>query len=307
MAGNMRQRDKQRVSPSSFKLKNRVLPYLYLVPALALLILLMVYPMVTVVRYSLYDNIIANPNPVFTGFRHHLRVLGDPEFQNSFFHTLYFTILSVLFHLVLGLGFAMLLNSKVNGLVRTVFRIFYILPWLFTATVVAITWRLLLNPLGVINYILRFFRLINENAEWFGNSKTALHTLVFVNIWAGYPFFMVSLLAGLQGIPQDMYEAAIIDGTSETQRFIYITIPFLAPIIMSISLLDFIWTTHIFPLVWMATGGGPGRSTEVLSTYTYKLAFNQYQYSAASAAAVLILLFSMVLAFFYVKHQRMRG
>jgi multiple sugar transport system permease protein len=274
---------------------------------MALLFLLMVYPMVTVVRYSLYDNIIANPNPVFTGFRHHARVLGDPEFRNSFLRTLYFTFLSVLFHLVLGLVFAMLLNSRVHTLLRTIFRIFYILPWVFTATVVAITWRLLLNPLGVINYILRFFRLVNENAEWFGNSKTALHTLVFVNIWAGYPFFMVSLLAGLQGIPQDMYEAAIIDGASEKQRFVYITIPFLAPIIMSISLLDFIWTTQTFPLVWMATGGGPGRSTEVLSTYTYKLAFNQYQYSAASAAAVLILLFSMVLAFFYVNHQRMRG
>jgi multiple sugar transport system permease protein len=284
-----------------------VLPYLYLVPALILLILLMVYPMVTVVRYSFYDNIIANPDPVFTGFRHHVKVLGDPEFRNSFLHTLYFTALSVLFHLVLGLGFALLLNSKVNVLLRTIFRIFYILPWVFTATVVAITWRLLLNPLGVINYLLRFFRLLNDNAEWFGNSKTALHTLIFVNIWAGYPFFMVSLLAGLQGIPQDMYEAAIIDGANERQRFWYITIPFLVPIIMSISLLDFIWTTQTFPLIWMATGGGPGRSTEVLSTYTYKLAFNQYQYSAASAAAVLILLFSMMLAFFYVNNQRMRG
>jgi multiple sugar transport system permease protein len=299
--------EKHRGRVSPFKIKNILLPYAWLLPAMVFLALLMLYPMVTVVRYSLYDNIIANPNPVFTGLRHHGNILGDGAFRDSFLHTLYFTILSVVFHLVIGLTFAMLLNSRVNILLRTVFRIFYILPWVFTATVVAITWRLLLNPMGVINYLLKWFRLINENVEWFGNSKTALHALVFVNIWAGYPFFMVSLLAGLQGIPRDMYEAAIIDGANEKQRFFYITIPFLTPIIMSISLLDFIWTTQTFPLIWMATGGGPGRSTEALSTYTYKLAFNQYQYSAASASAVMILLFSMVLAFFYVQHQRMRG
>ncbi|MDR1900284.1 MAG: sugar ABC transporter permease [Treponema sp.] len=290
-----------------FKIKNILLPYAYLLPAMLFLVLLMLYPMATVVRYSVYDNIITNPNPVFTGLRHHVEVLSDSAFRDSFLHTLYFTVLSVVFHLFLGLAFAMLLNSRVNILLRTVFRIFYILPWVFTATVVAITWRLLLSPMGVLNYILKWFRLVQENAEWFGNSKTALHALVFVNIWAGYPFYMVSLLAGLQGIPRDMYEAAIIDGANEKQQFFYITIPFLTPIIMSISLLDFIWTTQTFPLVWMATGGGPGRSTEVLSTYTYKLAFNQYQYSAASASAVIILLFSMALACFYVHNQRMRG
>jgi multiple sugar transport system permease protein len=104
-----------------------------------------------------------------------------------------------------------------------------------------------------------------------------------------------------------MYEAAIIDGANRRQQFFYITIPHLSPIIMSISLLDFIWTMRVFPLIWTATGGGPGHATEVITTYTYKKAFNDFQYSAASAAAFIILAVSMVMAFFYVRKQKVQG
>jgi multiple sugar transport system permease protein len=118
---------------------------------------------------------------------------------------------------------------------------------------------------------------------------------------------MISLLAGLQGIPQDMYEAAIVDGANSRQQFLYITIPHLMPIILSISLLDFIWTMRVFPLIWTATGGGPIHATEVVATYTYKQAFTHFQYSAASASAFIILLLSMTMAFFYVKNQKIQG
>ena len=117
---------------------------------------------------------------------------------------------------------------------------------------------------------------------------------------------MVSLLAGLQGIRKDLYEAAVIDGAGEIQKFRHITIPQLMPIIISIALLDFIWTMQVFPLVWMTTGGGPIYSTEVLSTYTYKLAFSSYEFSRASASAILILILSMSMTYFYVKHQKAR-
>jgi multiple sugar transport system permease protein len=117
---------------------------------------------------------------------------------------------------------------------------------------------------------------------------------------------MVSLLAGLQGIPKELYEAAGIDGANELQKFWYITIPQLMPIIISISLLDFIWTMQVFPLVWMTTGGGPIYATEMLSTFTYKLAFAQYEFSLASASAIVILLISMSVTYFYIKHQQRR-
>jgi multiple sugar transport system permease protein len=142
--------------------------------------------------------------------------------------------------------------------------------------------------------------------EWFSDPKVALPAVTFVNIWAGYPFCMVSLLAGLQGIPQDLYEAASIDGANDWHKFIYITIPQLSPIIKSITTLDFIWTMQVFSLVWMTTGGGPIHVTEVVGTYTYKLAFSQLKFSLASASAVIILIFSMILAVFYIRYQKAR-
>ena len=291
----------------SFRTRRAIAPYLYQAPTIILLTVLMLYPIIVVVRYSLMDNVIMNKHPAFVGFQNYVAVLSDATFRASVGNTLYFTVMSVIFHLIVGLAFAMLLNAKVvKPLVRSVLRVLYIMPWVFTATIIAIIWRLLLNPSGVVNYMLQSMGIIGENIEWFSSSAAAIHALTFVNIWAGYPFYMVSLLAGLQGIPSDLYEAAVIDGASEFQKFRHITIPQLSPIIISIAMLDFIWTMQVFSLVWMTTGGGPIHATEVLGTYTYKLAFSTYQFSMASASAVIILVLSMSVAFFYVRHQKAR-
>jgi multiple sugar transport system permease protein len=260
-----------------------------------------------VLRYSLMDGAIMKPNAAFAGLQNYLTIFKDPVFWQSVAHTLYFASMSVIFHLLIGLAFALLLNSqRVNPVIRSILRVLYILPWLFTAVIIAIIWRLLLDPNGVINSVLMALHVVNFKVEWFSSTTTALHALTFVNIWAGYPLYMVSLLAGLQGIPKDLYEAAIIDGANEFQKFLHITIPQLMPIIISIALLDFIWTMQVFPLVWMTTGGGPIYSTEVLSTYTYKLAFARYEFSLASASAIFILILSMSMTYFYIRHQKAR-
>lgn len=290
-----------------YKVRRAVAPYLYLSPTIILLAMLMLFPMIIVIRYSLLDNVIMNKRPVFVGLQNYHTVLTDEIFRISVGNTLYFTIMSVIFHLLIGLAFALLLNSKlINSTVRSILRVFYIMPWVFTATIIAIIWRLLLNPNGIVNYILTILHLISRNVEWLSLTQTALHAVTFINIWAGYPFYMVSILAGLQGVPGELYEAAIIDGANERQKFWHITIPQILPIIISIAMLDFIWTMQVFPLVWMTTGGGPIRATEMLSTYTYKLAFSTYKFSLASASAVIILLLSMCVALFYVKHQQAR-
>lgn len=289
------------------RLKRLATPYAYLFPTLMLMALLMVVPMIMVVQYSLMDNVITNKHPQFVGLENYAKVFQDEVFLEAAGHTLYFTVMSVIFHMVVGLMFALLLNSKLLGSVpKAIFRAVYVLPWMFTATIVAILWRLLLDPSGVINYILKFTGLAQSYVEWFGSSATALNAVTFVNIWAGYPFYMVSLLAGLQGVPADLYEAAMIDGAGSVRRFWHITIPQLMPIIRSISMLDFIWTMQVFPLVWLTTGGGPIHATEMLSTYTYKLAFSSYKFSLASASAVVILVFSLAIAFVYVKYQKAR-
>jgi multiple sugar transport system permease protein len=117
---------------------------------------------------------------------------------------------------------------------------------------------------------------------------------------------MISLLAGLQGIPGELYEAAGVDGANWFQRFRHVTLPQLRPVIISMAVLDLIWTSQQFALIWMMTGGGPLHATEVLSTFTYKQAFSEYEFSTASAAAVIVLLLTMILAFFYVRQQRER-
>ena len=291
----------------SHRMGMRLVPLFYVSPATLLFCLLMLFPMVMVVRYSLMSGAIVNKNAGFAGLQNYGKVFADPVFWQSVANTLYFTVMSVIFHLLIGLAFALLLNSnRINKAVRSIVRVLFILPWLFTAVIIAVIWRLLLDPNGVINSVLIALHMVGFKVEWFSSPKVALHAVTFVNIWAGYPLYMVSLLAGLQGIPKDLYEAAGIDGANEWEKFRYITVPQLMPIMISIALLDFIWTMQVFPLVWMTTGGGPIHATEMLSTYTYKLAFREYDFSLASASAILILLLSMSMTYFYIKHQKAR-
>jgi len=280
-------------------------PFVYLSPTILLLTILSLIPIAMVFTYSLMDNVVMNRNPVFVGIVNYVDILTNSVFQQAFFNTMYFTVMSVVFHLILGLSFAMLLNTRMlSPIVKSLFRTIYILPWVFTATIIAILWRLMLNPNGVVNYLLATVGVIDGPVEWLSSRQLALHSVTFINIWAGYPFYMVSLLAGLQGISEELYEAGTIDGADRRQLFWYITIPQLKPIIVSLALLDFIWTMHQFTLIWMTTGGGPIRATEMLSTFTYKLAFSSYQFSHASASAFIILALSAFVAFFYVRQQR---
>jgi multiple sugar transport system permease protein len=282
-------------------------PYAYISPTIILMFLLMLLPIAMVIGYSMMDNVIMNKNPEFVGLENYIAVFKNPVFYEAIRNTLIFTAISVFFHLSLGLGFSMLLNTKImSKFSKSLFRVIYILPWVFTAAIIAILWRLMLNPNGVINYILETLNLIDHKVEWLSSRSTALYALTFINIWAGYPFFMVSLLAGLQGISADLYEAATVDGAGSVQQFFNITIPQLKPIIVSMAMLDFIWTMQQFPLVWMTTGGGPIHATEMLSTFTYKLAFGKYAFSMASTSAVIILVISLIIAFFYVRNQKAR-
>lgn len=287
------------------RVTRKLIPFAYLSPTLLLLAVLSLIPIVTVFYYSMMNNVIMEKHPVLVGIANYIDILTDKVFQQAFLNTMYFTVMSVVFHLILGLSFAMMLNSKLLGPTpKAIFRVVYVLPWVFTAAVIAVLWRLLLNPNGVINYILITLNLANGPIEWLSSKQLALHTVTFINIWSGYPFYMVSLLAGLQGIPAELYEAGTIDGAGGRQLFRYITLPQLRPIIVSLAMLDFIWTMHQFTLIWMTTGGGPIHVTEVLSTYTYKQAFTSYEFSHASAAAFIILLLCAFVALFYVRQQR---
>ena len=249
-------------------LGKRTAPYRYLAPTLILMIIFLVIPIFNVVRYSFVDKAIVRDDPEFVGLDNYRTLVADDSFWNATGNTVIFVIVSVVAHLVIGMCFAMLLNSKYfKTRTKTVARVFYILPWVFTASVVAILWKLMLQPSGIVNYLLSVLPQISQSTEWLSNREVALAVICFINIWCGYPFYMISILAGLQGISEDLYESAAIEGATPVKSFFYITVPQLRPILISIAMLDFIWTLQSFNVVWMLTGGGPVESTEMLSIY----------------------------------------
>ena len=291
------------------RLRRTLTSYLFLSPALILMVGLMFIPIGTVLYYSVINYAIVNrPGRAqhLVGLANYTQVFSDPDFVASIWHTLLFSAVSVALHLLLGLGFALLLNSDAVGrATKGVFRTLIILPWLFTITIVVALWRyLLFDPRGVVNFVLHTFGLPTQGLAWLGQTNTAMATVIFVNVWAGYPFFMISMLAGLQGVSGELREAARIDGANYRQQFWHVTRPHLQAIIVSMSILDLIWNLQNFSTIFLLTGGGPVNSTNVLANYTYTTAYFDQDYTAASASAVVILAISLVLAVLYARSRR---
>ena len=286
-------------------LGKKTVPYRYLAPTLILMIVFLVIPIGMVVSYSFVDRAVVSKNPAFVGLANYKELFANSQFWNAVSNTIIFVVVSVVAHLVIGMIFAMLLNSKYfKTRTKTIARVFYILPWVFTASVVAILWKLMLQPSGIVDYLLSFLPQVSRNTEWLSSKDIALAVICFINIWCGYPFYMISILAGLQGISGDLYESAAIDGATAVKSFFHITLPQLTPILISIAMLDFIWTLQSFNVIWMLTGGGPVNSTEMLSIFIYKLAFQKVDYSMASTAATVLLVVCIFIAIFYVRQQK---
>ena len=286
-------------------LKKKLTPYGYLLPTIILLFILLVIPVIMVIGYSFFDNVIVNKNPVFVGLKNYATVLHDKNFWNAISNTLFFVIVSMVAHLVIGMVFALVLNTRYLGnKTKGIFRVIYALPWMFTASVIAILWRMMLDPSGVLNYLMMTLHITIDKVSFLATRSIALQAVTLINIWSGYPFYMISILAGLQGISTDLYEASSLDGANTIQTYLRITLPQLKPILISLLMLDFVWTLQQFALIWMTTGGGPVNATETVSTYIYKQAFTKYQYSTASTGAVLLLIVCSIVGVLYVRQQR---
>lgn len=269
------------------------------------MLVLLILPIFMVIYYSFLNNAVVVKDPHLVGLSNYEEIFSDKEFWGAIKNTVFFVTISVAAHIVIGMGFALLLNSDYfKRRTKTIARVIYILPWVFTASVIAILWKLMLQPSGIIDYLLSFVQLATKDTEWLSNRKISLMVITFVNIWCGYPFYMISILAGIQGISQDLYESSALDGATAFKRFLYITIPQLKPILISIMMLDFVWTIQSFSVIWMLTGGGPVNSTQTLSIYIYKLAFHSSKYAKASAAAVFALVVCIIISIFYVRQQK---
>ncbi len=284
-------------------LKNNLEAFTFTGPAAIVLFMVMALPIVMVVYYSFFQNMIMDNTP-FSGLRNYSYFLSDPDILKMVRFTILFTVGSVCSHLVIGLFLATKLNADINSIALGILRAIFILPWIFTAAVVAVGWQLVLLPQGILNSVLSSIAGERILVDYLGKPLTAMLTLIAVNAWRGYPFCMTSFLAGLQSIPGALYEAASIDGANRTQQFFRITLPQLMPVILSVVLLDSIWTLNLFPLIWLLTGGGPLNSTDTIATFTYRYAFVDYQFGFASAAVTVGLVVTMIFTYFYVKRQK---
>lgn len=272
------------------RFRHELQAYAFLGPALVLLGGLLLYPLAQVVRMSGYDMNLRTAT--WVGLGNYRALLQTPLFWQVVGQTLAFTGGSVLCHLGLGMGLALGLHTKINARLRSLFRGLLIIPWLFAPTVAGMIWVLMLAPFGVLNGVLTTLGLLDPTAtiNWLGSPHTALLAVTAMNVWRAFPFFMVMLLAGLQAIPEELYEAAAIDGTTPWQRFRFITLPGLRSILLTVILLDSIWTFRAFDPVYVMTGGGPVNASQVLPTMIYFDAFQKLQFGYASAEAVCMFL-----------------
>lgn len=272
---------------SRSRLKSKLIPYGFISPASLTILILVVYPILYGIYISFFDTNLVNKWK-FVGLRYYFQALTDASFLHSLGKTMIFTVSVVAGHFFLGFVFASVLNMKIRF--RTLFRGILILPWLFPDVVIAYLFKWILNTQGgIINELLIHFNLISEPVGWLSTSATAFPCVILVSIWKGYPLVMVQILAGIQTISTDMYEAAEIDGATMWQRFKYVTIPALKPILTTILILDTVWVFKQFTMIWLMTSGGPGSTTMVSAIEIYKNAFTYFKYGLASAQSVYIL------------------
>lgn len=284
--------------------KEKVDAYLFVLPALLFFLVFAAFPIVQNAYWSLFRFGLISPKWVFVGLRHYFKLAKNPIFWLSFRNNLIFAIVSVAVQVGVGLIIAAILDKGIKRF-RAVFRAIYFLPIMMSFVAVGLVWQFVFNPIfGLLNAFLQSIGLGQYTGEWLGDPKAALPCLLITACWQYTGFPMVIMLAGLQSIPEEIYEAARIEGASEIQCFWFITIPLLSPVIFTAIIITVIGSFKVFDLVYVMTGGGPANATQVLATYMYKNAFTLHQMGYASAIATLLLTFTLV---FSVIQLRMSG
>ena len=267
----------------------------FLLPALVYLMLMAILPLVWTLSLSLtkwHANIM--PSPKWVGLDNYKYFLFEnPRFWRDLGFTSMYVGISVTGELLLGLILAFLLSHKFKG--RNFFRVIYLIPMACPPIAVAFLWRMMLHPdIGIINTMLKFIGL--SAVKWTTSANMAPFTIIMVDIWEWTPFMFLALLAAIQSLPTELYQAAAVDGANSWQMFTNITLPLIAPVIVTISLIRAIDAFKLFELVFGITGAGPGSSTESLSFYIYIIGMKWFKLGRGSAASWLFLIILLILA-----------
>lgn len=267
--------------------------YLLLAPSVVLLAVVVAYPVFSSFWMSFTDrNLLRMDSGRFIGLENYTRVFADPNFQQAVGNTAIWTVVNVVAQVVLGLGIAVMLNRNLIG--AGLFRSVAIIPWVVPSVAAVLIWRYMYDPaVGLFNSLLMKLGIISEPVVFLGDPSTALPAVMVESIWKGTPFVVIILLAGLQAVTKEEYEAAAVDGASSWSTFWSVVLPRIRPTLALATVLTTVYTINNFNAIWLMTGGGPVGSTEIVFTYGYKRAFVDYAFG--TAAAVSVVLFAVLL------------
>ena len=267
-----------------------------LLPALLCFVVFIAYPLVNTVRWSLFDASLTSQVRRFVGFGNYVELFDDPVFWVSLRNNFIILVGSVIFQVGLGLILAALFDRGVRR-GGAFFRTLIFTPAVMSSVAVGIVWQLLLNPqLGVVNPLLEALGVAPPRLGWLGDPTLAIFGVLLVACWQYTGYMMVLLLAGIQSVPGELYEAATLDGASEVQSFWFVTLPGIRKVLITATLITMIGAFKVFDLVYILTGGGPANASQVLGTYLYNQAFTQARMGYACAIAVVLLVFAMSLS-----------
>jgi multiple sugar transport system permease protein len=274
----------------SLKWRNTLTAYTFILPNFIGFMIFTMVPVVVSIALSFMEWDSVSPAK-FVGLKNFTNLLTDETFKISLGNTVFYTLLTVPLTMICSLGLALLLNKGLRGL--KVFRAAYFLPYITSVVAIAVVWNMLLNPtMGPVNDFLKFIGISNPPG-WTASTEWALPAVIIVSVWRYMGYYMVLFLAGLQGIPKELYEAAIVDGANKWQSFKSITMPMLTPTTFFVSIMLVINSFKVFDLIQVMTEGGPGRATNVLVYDIYNEAFLNFKFGYSSAIAMV--LFAIVL------------
>lgn len=272
----------------SLEARQRATGYLFVAPALLVAALVLGIPIGYSIWLSFTNSSLSTTSPAhYVGFTEYRDVLQNPLFRESLVNTGIWVVGNVVPQLLLGTGLALLLNrqGRIMGWLRTVF----VVPWVIPSVVAALIWTNMYDPFnGIISSLLMHVGLQQHYQPWLGLPSSALGAVIAESVWKGTPFVMIVVLAGLQTIPPELYEAARVDGARARDQLWRITLPLLRRTLALVTLLTVVFTVNNFNAIWLMTQGGPNNATNILYTFAYQLAFSDYSLGGAAALAVMM-------------------
>jgi multiple sugar transport system permease protein len=291
---------------SKKSLQEAVVGYFLILPVILVIIFLVIYPMITSIYIGFTNKRLGVPFPKIIGVANYAQVLKSAVFERSLRNSILWTLASGILQFVLGMTLALILNQSFKG--RFFFRGLFIVPWVTPGVVVAITYRWLLNGMvGIVNQIMVATHVIPEPVGWFSDPNLVMPVLIYINVWRGIPFMMITLLAGLQTIPIELIEAAKVDGAGIIRRFFFVTMPYMRHVIFIGLLIFTLWNFNNFDLIYLTTRGGPGTFSFTLPIMIYSAAFEEIEYGKAASISSLMFIFLMIIALIYLQMMSKEG